>query len=301
MKRTLLLFALLSVSIYSFSQDKIYKNDGSEIQAKILEVAQTEIKYKKFTNQDGPTYTINKTDVLMIIYANGETEVMNTKKEEVKEKPKSNGNNDYTKNYANYTDSLKYYKELHKYKNIYGKNIFSINLFPFVFKDISVSYQHFFANQKLSFKIPLYFITSPKGFLKNDSTSLRYFQAPATEYGGTYQTTKCALTSGYAIGLHLNIYPTGEGVLRGYIGVGCDYGIFTFTTTITEHYSHTTDVYTYNEKSLYIRPSLYGGLAYQPLKLLTCSLDLGIAYKTYFSANQLPVSLHIGLNVGIRF
>lgn len=296
MKKALLIFTLLSVSLYSFSQDKIYKTDGSEIQAKILEVAQTEIKYKKFTNQEGPTYTINKSDVLMIIYANGETEVMSKKKEAEKEKQR-HYNNDYTKNYANYKDSIKYYKELHKYKNIYGKNIFSINLFPLVFNDINVSYQRFVAKQKLAFKIPIYIIASPKGFLKNDSTSLRYFQAPANEYGGSYRTTKYLLQTGYTIGLHLNIYPTGEGILRGYIGVGCDYGNFLVQKTITTHYSNRTDISIYNYQVSYLRPALYGGLAYQPFKLITCSIDLGIAHN----ANQLPISLHIGINVGVRF
>ena len=57
------------------AQDVITTKDGSDIQAKILEVTQTELKYKKFSNPDGPTFTISKSDVLIVRYENGEKEV----------------------------------------------------------------------------------------------------------------------------------------------------------------------------------------------------------------------------------
>lgn len=57
------------------SQDLITKKSGEEIVAKILEVGQTEIKYKKFDFQDGPTFVILKSDVLMIRYENGTKDI----------------------------------------------------------------------------------------------------------------------------------------------------------------------------------------------------------------------------------
>ncbi|MBL7864210.1 MAG: hypothetical protein JNK10_05000 [Cyclobacteriaceae bacterium] len=56
--------------------DKIHNKDGTIVQAKVLEILPTEIKYKKASNPDGPTYTILKSDVTKIVYANGEEEVM---------------------------------------------------------------------------------------------------------------------------------------------------------------------------------------------------------------------------------
>jgi hypothetical protein len=60
------------------AQDKIHKTDSTIIETKVLEIGNTEIKYKKFSNQNGPTYTISKTEVQMIVYENGEKEIFNT-------------------------------------------------------------------------------------------------------------------------------------------------------------------------------------------------------------------------------
>lgn len=57
------------------AQDIITTKDGSDIQAKILEVTNSEVKYKRFSNLEGPTLTINKSDILIVRYENGENEV----------------------------------------------------------------------------------------------------------------------------------------------------------------------------------------------------------------------------------
>jgi len=60
---------------FCFSQDVITKKSGEDINAKVLEVTSTEIKYKKFDNQTGPTISILKSDVFMIKYENGTKDV----------------------------------------------------------------------------------------------------------------------------------------------------------------------------------------------------------------------------------
>ncbi len=57
-----------------FSQDIITKKNKDFIQAKILDSNATEIIYKQFFNQDGPTYVILKTDLLKINYETGKLE-----------------------------------------------------------------------------------------------------------------------------------------------------------------------------------------------------------------------------------
>ena len=57
------------------AQDRIQKTDKSVIDARVLEISTTDIKYKKFSNPGGPTYLIPKTDVTSIVYENGEKEV----------------------------------------------------------------------------------------------------------------------------------------------------------------------------------------------------------------------------------
>ncbi len=61
---------------FSSAQDMIFKADKTEVKAKVMEITDVSIKYKKWENQGGPTYIINKNDVFMIIYANGQRETI---------------------------------------------------------------------------------------------------------------------------------------------------------------------------------------------------------------------------------
>ncbi len=65
---------LFSLS-FCFSQDVITKKTSEDIQAKVTEITTNEIKYKKFDNLNGPTFTILKSDVLMIRYQNGSKDI----------------------------------------------------------------------------------------------------------------------------------------------------------------------------------------------------------------------------------
>ena len=72
----ILLFVLFSNVLVA--QDIITKKNGNNvvtIEAKIIEISSSEIKYKKFDFQDGPTYTELKANILMIRYENGLKEV----------------------------------------------------------------------------------------------------------------------------------------------------------------------------------------------------------------------------------
>ena len=71
-------FVFAMFSIIAHAQDVIVKKDGNTITSKVTEITSSEIKYKKFSNQNGPTYTINNNEVNYINYENGEREQMNT-------------------------------------------------------------------------------------------------------------------------------------------------------------------------------------------------------------------------------
>ncbi|MES2284476.1 MAG: DUF4190 domain-containing protein [Bacteroidota bacterium] len=58
--------------------DVIALKNGEEINAKVLEISQTEIKYKKCDNLDGPTFIIPKSNATKIKFSNGTTEVINS-------------------------------------------------------------------------------------------------------------------------------------------------------------------------------------------------------------------------------
>lgn len=75
------LVSIFTISI-CYSQDMMTTRTGEDVLAKVLEVTTSEIKYKKFDNQDGPTYTILKSEVVMIRYKNGTKDIFIDKKKE---------------------------------------------------------------------------------------------------------------------------------------------------------------------------------------------------------------------------
>lgn len=77
MRKFLILF-LLSGALSINAQDVIVKKDGSETPSKVLEVNQSDVKYKKFSNLNGPIYSISISDIEFIKYENGELDSFDT-------------------------------------------------------------------------------------------------------------------------------------------------------------------------------------------------------------------------------
>ena len=74
MKKLLLIFTLFPY--LTFAQDNIILKNGEEINTKIIEINESNVKYKKYNNQDGPLYTISKDKIFLIKYSNGEKEIL---------------------------------------------------------------------------------------------------------------------------------------------------------------------------------------------------------------------------------
>jgi hypothetical protein len=69
MKKVISIFViLLFASSFAFSQDEIIFNSGERVNAKVMEISKNQVKYKKFSNLDGPLVIVNKKDVKKIIY-----------------------------------------------------------------------------------------------------------------------------------------------------------------------------------------------------------------------------------------
>jgi hypothetical protein len=56
------------------AQDIIYRIDGNEIKAKVVEVDIDKIRYKEFNNLEGPLYVATKAEISRIQYQNGQVE-----------------------------------------------------------------------------------------------------------------------------------------------------------------------------------------------------------------------------------
>lgn len=67
-------------AIPSFAQDIVILKDGTSVDAKVIEVDDNSVRYKKFNNPDGPTYTAKKETISEIRYKNGSKEIFNQAK-----------------------------------------------------------------------------------------------------------------------------------------------------------------------------------------------------------------------------
>lgn len=74
-KSTLLLFWTLCCGISAaVAQDLIVRTDSTRIEARVTEVSPETVRYKRFSNPDGPTYVLPVAGIDYIRYANGETD-----------------------------------------------------------------------------------------------------------------------------------------------------------------------------------------------------------------------------------
>lgn len=122
MKHLLSIVALLLFfSSFSYSQDEILLNSGDKVKAIITEVNNKEVKYKMYSNPDGPLIVINKRDINKIIYKNGEEQV---------------------------------YKDMPSGFN-FKQNIFAYHIFDVIYNQFAFSYEHISKNGNMSFLIPL--------------------------------------------------------------------------------------------------------------------------------------------------
>lgn len=84
--KSLLVLALIMVVSVTNAQDVIVTMDGQKIDAKILEVSKSDIKYKEKDYLDGPTFVLETAEISSIIYGNGKV-VSYVSKQEAAQEP----------------------------------------------------------------------------------------------------------------------------------------------------------------------------------------------------------------------
>ena len=82
MKRILLSLLLAVVFLPLWAGDIIVTTSSERIDAKIVEVSETEIKYKRQDNLNGPTFVLSTSKIATIIYANGSVQAFEQKKQQ---------------------------------------------------------------------------------------------------------------------------------------------------------------------------------------------------------------------------
>jgi hypothetical protein len=140
------LFLFLLVASSVFGQDILYTTAGNKLNAKVLEINNYDIKYKDYSNLEGPVYVITKMDVVLIQYSNGTTEVINSNPPTLA--PKT------TETVVTHTGqgiskgSSKDKKPLNLY--YLNPNMLSINALALANGDVTLMYDRDFFNSKMS-------------------------------------------------------------------------------------------------------------------------------------------------------
>lgn len=82
MKNLAIIFTLfISIStLYGqeIKSDKIIKKDNSQIEVKVIEITENQVKFKKISNLNGPLYSLNKDEIAVILFSNGDSEVFSS-------------------------------------------------------------------------------------------------------------------------------------------------------------------------------------------------------------------------------
>lgn len=91
MKNFLVLITTLLLINGAFAQDIIVKKDGDIIRAKVLELDETNVLYKDYSNPEGPSYSLKIDNILSITYENGKKETFSNT---IKQTPSQTNNDD---------------------------------------------------------------------------------------------------------------------------------------------------------------------------------------------------------------
>ena len=77
MKKSILTIACVLMTLFvSHAQDIIVLKSAEEIQSRVISITPDAVTYKRWSNLNGPTYTIIKKDIFYIKYENGEKDIM---------------------------------------------------------------------------------------------------------------------------------------------------------------------------------------------------------------------------------
>ena len=82
MKKFLILI-LTVIPFCAMAQDVIWFSPDRKIEGKVLEVSASAVKYKKESNLNGPVYVESKSEIVAIVYSNGDKDIWSNRVKDV--------------------------------------------------------------------------------------------------------------------------------------------------------------------------------------------------------------------------
>jgi hypothetical protein len=314
-------FLLCSLSIIGFAQDQLFKKDNSKVDVKILEINTTEIKYKLFTYQDGPTITVAKKDVALIIYQNGVHEVITSAEATPTEPaPAYVVYNNYTPSPRINRDSI---EKAEVEKLLVTKNLISFNMIEPINGSIGINYIREFANNYFHAYVPVTIGFSAPYFTQAVNTIFSgnnyYYASNSNNY---FSVSDFKYTNKkYEAGLGIHFQTSGKQAVTHFIGPYIGMSQFTGTYSKTENFydpngynsTYIVTVKNFTLDRMYVM--LDNGVLFRVTKNFNIMMLAGVGYKidTYktdddlteainYNKNQFPINaFKFGLSFGYRF
>ncbi len=184
-KKWIFLFVGIISCSWLQAQDVIYKTDGEKVQGKVLVIGADSVTYTTASNPNTVKHTVHRSQISLVVYANGEHEVINAGMTEAKETTKEL----HIRHDKSAVDSLAIN---------YRKNLFAFSVIDIFAERYNLSYERIFLGGKLGVKIPY--------------------------YAGYRETKDFAKGTIAASGLSINFYPKGQGKYRYFVGPTVEVG-----------------------------------------------------------------------------
>lgn len=321
MKKTLV-FILSSLSIIGYAQDQLFKKDNSKVDVKILEINPTEIKYKLFTYQDGPTITVSKKEVALIIYQNGVHEVITVAPETTPTPTETPFvvYNSYSSSPRINRDSI---EKAEINKLLSTKNLVSFNMIEPINGSIGINYIREFANNYFHAYVPVTIGFAAPYFTQAVNT---IFSGNSYYYNNTYNNNFSVsdfkyTNKTYEVGLGIHFQTSGKRAVTHFVGPYIGMAQFAGTYVKTENFydpnggysTYTTTTRSFSLDRMYVM--LDNGVLFRVTKNFNIMMLAGIGYKidTYkteddlseainYNKNQFPINaFKFGLSFGYRF
>ena len=275
----IILVMLFSVGLQLSAQDTLYHASKGKLIVKVLEISDTEVKYKLSSNPDGPLYVMRKKDAQKIVYASGSIETFQ-KTPETKPIPK---------------------------KKLKHQNFVYFTISDLVLGHLSFSYEHTLLNNHLGIHIPV-----SVGII--ELSQKKYYEYSGSniflnlgEYG-YYNKNKI-----FSAGIELYYYPFEWRYANYFVGPSFGYGIVNYQTS---HYTYnpSNPIINHTEQVEYQGWLIKNGVLFMPNKHLCFSISLAMGFysthEIYYNNNNFndPFFFRLtsravegGFSVGLKF
>lgn len=319
MKHSTLFFLAFFSAVSAFAQDQLFKKDNSKTEVKVLEITPTEIKYKLFTYQDGPTITVLKSEVALIIYQNGAHETFNTPAQQ-SQQPVVIYRDELTRSrimQRHYDDSM---KQVRYREAISTKNVVFLNLLEPLNGSLGASYLREFMDGLFHVYVPVSVGFSEPFFNQVNNT---VFGSPYYNGVTNYKYNRKTFEGG--LGFH--IHTSGKRAITHFIGPSVSIAQFTgrydsYAYDPNNYYYGSGQTQTYVERGFVMNRysfMLDNGILFRINKNFNMLLLAGVGYHTddylanhpknyvnnnygYYNNNGFPINtFKLNLSLGYRF